>query len=634
MKMDVDLPTIMDRSVTLELNCPENTKLNPKPIDFVEIYNNIYENYENIIESTTEVFKSALKTAYAGYNKILEIRNENVEKFDKIVGCTDSPQIDNVIDADPKQSIDNVICNILFKYHDGARVICEHEYTENALDIGDMLDRYNDSQKIPLYGIENSYEIRPSTNRNSAFVLDTIIFKIRPILKNINLGIDNKPIPVIDHLKVLYDYISICNFCLANSDFVKDVEEITTEELFIENNIVKFNSVIQDLSKKIILEMFDRISDIYGNFDKFNDKLTCASRELRESDIYQNVLRKIEWMKKSNINQTNPAESKTEISQFNKIFDENVLNTIFENYTNNYFDNDPNIEIPSTQYFDPSDSTICGVNEQVLGLLIYYYNYTFAHYFEDEVLVEYSKCNKFRTDDIIKNNKDCYYTREFDKKYDFQDLLIQTSSIPDYNLRDFFQTIIKDTNKTSQFALFEWRKTGKNSNERESFLNSKYKRIWNIYIFGFVTIFKKIIDNYSVIKGENFKRSKLFDELHDKNLNTMSDLIRIITKISVSGFPNRIDNMTSVGLSQKHMFILSFIRNHFKSDIYRICNLNRDLIKKFNKDVAEEYCKAENDYVNKIDVCYRYNLNRFTNGDETEKYLNSIIQDIIIDIDF
>ena len=339
-------------------------------------------------------------------------------------------------------------------------------------------------------------------------------------------------------------------------------------------------------------------------------------------------------MKKSNINQTNPAESKTEISQFNKIFDENVLNTIFENYTNNYFDNDPNIEIPSTQYFDPSDSTICGVNKQVLGLLIYYYNYTFVHYFEDEVLVEYSKCNKFRTDDIIKNNKDCYYTREFDKKYDFQDLLIQTSSIPDYNLRDFFQTIIKDTNKTSQFALFEWRKTGKNSNERESFLNSKYKRIWNIYIFGFVTIFKKIIDNYSVIKGENFKRSKLFDELHDKNLNTMSDLIRIITKISVSGFPNRIDNMTSVGLSQKHMFILSFIRNHFKSDIYRICNLNRDLIKKFNKDVAEEYCKAENDYVNKIDVCYRYNLNRFTNGDETEKYLNSIIQDIIIDIDF
>ena len=282
MKMDVDLPTIMDRSVTLELNCPENTKLNPKPIDFVEIYNNIYENYENIIESTTEVFKSALKTAYAGYNKILEIRNENVEKFDKIVGCADSPQIDNVIDADPKQSIDNVICNILFKYHDGARVICEHEYTENALDIGDMLDRYNDSQKIPLYGIENSYEIRPSTNRNSAFVLDTIIFKIRPILKNINLGIDNKPIPVIDHLKVLYDYISICNFCLANSDFVKDVEEITTEELFIENNIVKFNSVIQDLSKKIILEMFDRISDICGNFDKFNDKLTCASRELRE----------------------------------------------------------------------------------------------------------------------------------------------------------------------------------------------------------------------------------------------------------------------------------------------------------------------------------------------------------------
>ena len=98
------------------------------------------------------------------------------------------------------------------------------------------------------------------------------------------------------------------------------------------------------------------------------------------------------------------------------------------------------------------------------------------------------------------------YAKEFDKKYNYNELLIQTTKIDDYNLRDFYKLIINESITNSSFYYIENYRL--KNGERETFLVSKAKRCVACYMLGFMMTIKRLMDYMSLLGFKKVKRDQ------------------------------------------------------------------------------------------------------------------------------
>lgn len=496
------------------------------------VYEKLYQSYEKIIEAVENWFRSGLSTSYAAFDSAIKAKQSNNETFIKtVLGC------DSLNNPDP-----NSFMKIL------ALKISEHDLNicgninhdamdENAHDLENKLAPLAfDQHELLNYKVENSYEIRPDYKLNEKLIENTLIFKIRPVLKCIvNSGLykDLSNLIPICKYDVLFDYNSICNFTIYNATYPKNAEEIIDRETFIENNMSNFKSFINDISRKIILEIFDRINDVNNNFDKFNSKSAVLIRSILKSDMNNGIISKMKYLCRSTLSEELPGDSKYFNDLFNKIDDRVTFGSIYENYKIHKLGFEPlkyKGDIVESILNNNNDRNL-SLQESIDNLCNIYYGFAFSHFFEDEVLYEYCyDCND--ENNIIDTTKAYKYTREFDKKYNFNELMNITMKIDDYNLRDFYQVIIKEAYKNSSFALMENYKC--ENGERETFLVSKAKRCVSVYLLGFMISIKRLMNYYSLLESKKIKPCNVNLDLYNKLYSSFTEYIRDYIEILVN----------------------------------------------------------------------------------------------------
>lgn len=544
------------------------------------VYEKLYQSYSTIVSAVEAWFNSGLKTAYASFDSIIKAKESNTEAFLKDVLLVSNSDIL----SDPNTLMRYLVKNI--SEHD--LNICgniNHDAMDaNAHELESVLDSLVSGEQchhsLLHYKVENSYEIRPDPRLKISSIKESLIFKIRPILKCIlhsTLYEDMSNLIPVCRYDVLLDYNSICNYCIGNATYPNNIEEIIDEETFINNNMYKFKGVINDISRKIILEIFDRITDISGNFDKFNSKTATLTRSILKSDLNDSVINKLRYLCRSTLSEELPGDSKYFNDLFNKIDDRNIFSEIYDRYkTNDGFN--PYME----KYTDDiiiniiNCNTISnkGVNEKIENLCYIYYGFAFSHFFEDEVIYEYldkSYYDGYDEDNIIEHNKPIIYTREFDKKYNYNDLLIQTTKIDDYNLRDFYKLIINESIIKSSFYYIENYKL--ENGERESFLVSKAKRCAACYLLGFMMTIKRLMDYISLLESKKVKpdQSELCDKLYISIKTTINLYINMIKRLTsdaildnVSEFVGQNCSNYSHGTYPKLDHMIYILTNHIK----------------------------------------------------------------------
>ena len=501
------------------------------------VYEKLYQSYEKIVEAVENWFRSGLSTSYAAFDSAIKAKQSNNETFIKTVFNYDL--YDN---SDPNTFMKTLALKISEHDLNICGNINHDAMDENAHDLENKLASLAfDQHELLNYKVENSYEIRPDYKLNEKLIENTLIFKIRPVLKCIvNSGLykDLSNLIPICKYDVLFDYNSICNFTIYNATYPKDVEEIIDRETFIENNMSNFKSIMNDIARKIILEIFDRINDVNNNFDKFNSKSAVLTRSILKSDLNNGIISKMKYLCRSTLSEELPGDSKDFNDLFNKIDDRVTFESIYENYKIH------KLGFDSLKYkgdiiesiLNNNNNRNLSLQESIDNLCNIYYGFAFSHFFEDEVLYEYCYGCIVVNDEnnMIDAIKAYKYTREFDKKYNFNELMNITMKIDDYNLRDFYQVIIKEAYKNSSFALMENYKC--ENGERETFLVSKAKRCVSVYLLGFMISIKRLMNYYSLLESKKIKPCNVNLDLCNKLYSSFTEYIEeyivIISKLT------------------------------------------------------------------------------------------------------
>lgn len=499
------------------------------------VYEKLYQSYEKIVEAVENWFRSGLSTSYAAFDSAIKAKQSNNETFIKTVFNYDL--YDN---SDPNTFMKTLALKISEHDLNICGNINHDAMDENAHDLENKLASLAfDQHELLNYKVENSYEIRPDYKLNEKLIENTLIFKIRPVLKCIvNSGLykDLSNLIPICKYDVLFDYNSICNFTIYNATYPKDVEEIIDRETFIENNMSNFKSIMNDIARKIILEIFDRINDVNNNFDKFNSKSAVLTRSILKSDLNNGIISKMKYLCRSTLSEELPGDSKDFNDLFNKIDDRVTFESIYENYKIH------KLGFDSLKYkgdiiesiLNNNNNRNLSLQESIDNLCNIYYGFAFSHFFEDEVLYEYCYGCIVVNDEnnMIDSIKAYKYTREFDKKYNFNELMNITMKIDDYNLRDFYQVIIKEAYKNSSFALMENYKC--ENGERETFLVSKAKRCVSVYLLGFMISIKRLMNYYSLLESKKIKPCNVNLDLCNKLYSSFTEYIRDYIEILVN----------------------------------------------------------------------------------------------------
>lgn len=544
------------------------------------VYEKLYQSYSTIVSAVEAWFNSGLKTAYAAFDSIIKAKESNTEAFLKNVLLVSN----SVILSDPNAFMRHLVKNIYEHDLNICGNINHDAMDANAHELESVLDSLVSGEQchnsLLHYKVENSYEIRPDPRLKISSIRQSLIFKIRPILECIlhsTLYKDMSNLIPVCRYDVLLDYNSICNYCIGNATYPNNIEEIVDEETFINNNMYKFKGVINDISRKIILEIFDRITDISGNFDKFNSKTATLTRSILKSDLNNSVINKLRYLCRSTLSEELPGDSKYFNDLFNKIDDRNIFSEIYDRYkTNDGFN--PYMETYNGDIIDNiincNNAYYNGVNEKIENLCYIYYGFAFSHFFEDEVIYEYldkSYYDGYDEDDIIEHNKPIIYAKEFDKKYNYNDLLIQTTKIDDYNLRDFYKLIINESITESSFYYIENYRL--KNGERETFLVSKAKRCVACYMLGFMMTIKRLMDYISLLESKKVKpdQSELCDKLCISIKETIDLYVNRIKRLTsdaildnISEFFGQNCSSFSHGTYPKLDYMISILTNHIK----------------------------------------------------------------------
>lgn len=526
------------------------------------IYSDIYENQELFNEAVNEVLVGALKVTYKIYEKVNTIVNSNKEK------------ISNLLYQNSNQTNQNVsrdtLCELLWSNKPKTRFLSNFivpSFKESI--IQELQSHFENKLNYKFNNYKSDFvlfefNLRPLTNLVSPISdkSSSIGFKIVPKFvgckdSTISSDFHSTNLPQAKYV-IYFDFDSIIDYFIINAKFSESPEDVETIESFVENNMAKFNSLVYDLSRRIIVELIDRINSINNNFDKFNSKLSIVTEEINKSDMNKSIVNKMRYLLRSTLSQTFVDDG-----EFNRLF----------NQIDNLKANDYKVNGHGWSYFSNELSGICMAPDisddqyNISTLITNLYNYAFSVYFSNEVLVILN-CGP-RTGNILDKTESKYsYCREFDKKYDLIELLTETEKLSDYNLRDYYKELFKNFKSSSSFTSFP-SKTMPNG-EKEAFLNSKAARILSLYSYGIMVFFDKFYDYIKQISANKANINPKYDsKLSTSIRETIRDKAFILKDLFMrtinpdSGYG--VDTFVKEGFS-KLSFLISVAKNHISNN--------------------------------------------------------------------
>ena len=350
---------------------------------------------------------------------------------------------------------------------------------------------YDDSLlKFDICATHNEFPIsKGCTYHTSSF--PALAFKVVPSLKNVfkfttDSTLDHT-IPEVSYTvkldinRLIHAIIDIYDPSLLTAAMGEDDRDV-----YIRNGVVKFKNCPEIFTRKIILEIYDNYFNIYSNWEQFIKRFKDGSDKIYNDPLVQNII--------------------TKLNHYNMITP-NVQNNIFDS-TSNGVVND--IEHVDFNRFDDFENSLYDIsfstNEENLFMALFIK--TFKIFFSTAVayIIEPRMVNNISSIALTS------YYKEFFAKYDTNALLSRSTIISDYNTRDFFQTIIKETNCSPCKPYHEKMSNGENA----YFMFCKQRRnIWietTVSIMSTLKMLKSIntiYENKDIAKQKNLNRTAI-----------------------------------------------------------------------------------------------------------------------------
>ena len=235
-------------------------------------------------------------------------------------------------------------------------------------------------------------------------------------------------------------------------------------------------------ARKIILELYDNICNIRGNWKNFINKCNSEYTRVCSESSIQNIVGKL-------THGTNIVGSMFGTDVVNKDLSELLHNS---QYKYSEFDTITNMLSYASNKFEFGEL----IPDNISGVMLGVFAKTFEVFFSTGVMYKLF----LDASNTISNMVLWCYTKEFFAKYDVNTLLQNTASIYDYNVRDFFQSIIKDDFYPEMHKTYS-EKMG--NGENLYFMFCKLRRLVWIKTLVELKIYLTLIKNG--VNNDNFK---------------------------------------------------------------------------------------------------------------------------------
>jgi hypothetical protein len=254
----------------------------------------------------------------------------------------------------------------------------------------------------------------------------------------------------------------------------------TVRDEYIRSVLGEYVNFGEKIARRIVMEIYDMSYNISGNWRHFLQKFIGSYNKLLVSNPdTMNLVTKVNYFANFSSSHIDPRMAKETDSTNHETF-ENIFKYINDDYSSIAYDD----QFINQMFAAISDYSSSNKEEFILHQASILFRKTFTVFFENAVLINFYR--KYGNNGhYSKSMEMCSYTREFYRPYDFGDLLRKASSISDYNIRDFIQTIISEF-KSCRNSIYD---PGKLANgEYMFFMYSKLSRkLWmelsNLLIF-------------------------------------------------------------------------------------------------------------------------------------------------------
>lgn len=463
------------------INSENGQSLNHFGITHDDFTKRVYQNYDGYTNSVNRILETSFGIVHDLYHRWIDVKSKNPKEWEKLI---ESVKQKDDLDNDGI-SLTHDVKDKLWKRESSNDEITFKQFVKHILtyckanDIGlffddatyletisllrkELLDNYDSSiisganfVKIDVGATHNEFPFTKSVPLHSSLE-PSFAFKVVPQLTKIfrltsdttseNTTPEFKYTVFVDINRLIYSIINLYD----PSNLPESLSEgENNKEVYITNGMVRFKNCPEFFTRKIILELFDNYHNVYGNWSAFVDKFKVSADKIyRDSDIV-NITTKL-----SHFNMSIPSLA------YNSPFDEfissdNDLDTFDMSSYNNIYE--------SLYYFSTT------LDEKDLALTLV--SKAFKSFFSTGVCFNFY----YEYNGTADNLKVYSYFKEFFAKYDQNVLLSKTMKISDYNIRDFFQAIIKESNGT-QSKPYQLKL---DSNENAYFLFCKLRRnIW------------------------------------------------------------------------------------------------------------------------------------------------------------
>lgn len=550
---------------------------------FVKLKSANPEKYKEAIEEMVKINENSLYSPFVtSLNNLTDnkkVKEELVNEYNKTNG------IETVDNPEDEVCFRRFIINILHDNHnsDIPAILNKNEYFDEIAKLRFGLQNIKSNFR---FDVENCIEY--TAHRSDCFYsianLNSIAFKIKPFIERISLTTGSSiydSIPVVNY-RVCLDMHKIISWLMNNCKLPDELPEFldsgeTVRDEYIRSVLGEYVNFGEKIARRIVMEIYDMSYNISGNWRRFLQKFIGSYNKLLVSnpDI-MNLVTKVNYFANFSESHIDPRMAKETDSMNHEIF-ENIFKYINKDYDT--YD-DQFINQMFTAISDYSDSN---KEEFILHQASILFRKTFTVFFENAILINFYR--KYDNNGhYSKSIEMSSYTREFYRPYDFGDLLRKASSISDYNIRDFIQTIISEF-KSCRNSIYD---PGKLANgEYMFFMYSKLSRKLWMELSNLLILTSKLIGMMEQTKPVRDSDIKL----HDKVSKTVNDFAEFVygTLVNMISEARYVPNQFTVGFRAWKFDlppltkILKYCSNYAKPvvsrDSHKIDQLVRDVLK-------------------------------------------------------
>jgi len=550
---------------------------------FVKLKSANPEKYKEAIEEMVKINDNSL---YSPFTTSLNNLTDNKKVKEELVKeYTKSNGMETIKDPADKECFRRFITNILLDNHnsDIPAILNKNEYFDEIAKLRFGLQNIKSNFR---FDVENCIEY--TAHRSDCFFctanLSSIAFKIKPFIERISLTTGSSiydSIPVVNY-RVCIDMHKLITWMMNNCKLPDELPEFidsgeTVRDEYIRSVLGEYVNLGEKIARRIVMEIYDMSYNISGNWRCFLQKFIGSYNKLLVTNPdTMNLVTKVNYFANFSESHIDPRMAKETDSMNYETF-ENIFKYINKDYDSS---DDQFINQMFTAISDYSDSN---KEEFILHQASILFRKTFTVFFENAILINFYR----RYDNNGHYSKSIEmgsYTREFYRPYDFGDLLRKASSISDYNIRDFIQTIISEF-KSCKNSIYD---PGKLANgEYMFFMYSKLSRKLWMELSNLLILTSKLIGMMEQTKPVRDSDIKL----HDKVSKTVNDFAEFVygTLVNMISEARYVPGQFSVGYGSWKFDlpplskILKYCSNYAKPvvsrDSHKIDQLVRDVLK-------------------------------------------------------